>query len=395
VPGLTTCDGESYTISFVTGRTERLPYLYFMKIADIVGYLESIAHPSLQEEYDNAGLITGAAEWDCTGAIICLDAIEEVVKEAIEKKCNLVIAHHPIVFRGLKKINGKNYVEQTIITAIKNDIAIYAIHTNLDNIQNGVNGMMAAKLGLVKTTVLAPKTGFLKKLQVFVPLTHAAAVRGAVFAAGAGHIGHYKECSFNSTGTGTFTPGQGTQPFTGVAGQASMEEEIKIETVFPAWLEHHILAAMRAAHPYEEVAFDLLPMGNQLEKIGSGLLGELQQPMHEQDFLTHIGRVFGVTVLRHTALTGRPITRVAVCGGAGSFLISNAIAAKADFFITADVKYHEFFDADNRLVIADVGHYESEQFTVGLLAGFLQEKFPTFAALKTGVKTNPVNYFLL
>jgi len=365
-----------------------------MKIADIISHLVSIAHPSLQEAYDNAGLITGDAGWDCTGAIISLDATEAVVKEAIDKKCNLVIAHHPIIFRGLKKINGKNYVEKTIIAAIKNDIAIYAIHTNLDNVQQGVNGMIAAKLGLINSQVLAPASGLLKKLFVFVPLQQATQVRNAVFEAGAGHIGNYSECSFNTAGTGSFTAGAGTNPFVGEIGKQQLEEEIKIETIFPAWLENKLIAAVKAAHPYEEVAYDILPLANAHEHIGAGIVGALPAAMDEKAFLKHIREVFMVPVVRYTALTGKPVKKVAVCGGAGSFLISNAIEAGADFYITADVKYHEFFDADGRLVIADVGHYESEQFTIDLLAGFLREKFPTFAALKTGVKTNPVNYFL-
>lgn len=365
-----------------------------MKIADITSYLENIAPPSLQEDYDNAGLITGSAGWECSGAIISLDATEDVIQEAVEQKCNLVIAHHPIVFNGLKKINGKNYVERAIIAAIKNDIAIYAIHTNLDNVQHGVNGMIAKKLGLINTRVLAPKTGLLTKLVVFVPLQQAAQVRNALFDAGAGHIGNYTECSFNSNGTGTFTAGEGSKPFVGEQGKRQEEPEIKIETVFPAWLQKGIVAALKAAHPYEEPAFDLFSMHNELPVTGSGLTGELPEPVPEKDFLRLVQVAFGVPVVRHTPLKGELVKKVAVCGGAGSFLISNAVAAGADFYITADMKYHEFFDANDRLVIADVGHYESEQYTTDLIAGFLREKFPTFAALKTGVKTNPVHYFL-
>ncbi len=365
-----------------------------MKIAEIISYLESIAHPSLQEDYDNAGLITGDKNWACSGAIISLDATEAVVQEAIDKKCNLVIAHHPIVFRGLKKINGKNYIERTVIKAIKNDIAIYAIHTNLDNVQQGVNGMIAEKLGLINCKVLAPKAAMLSKLHVFVPQAHAEQVRNAMFEAGAGHIGNYSECSFNTSGTGTFKAENGTNPFVGEIGKQQHEDEIKIETIFPVWLQAKLINAVKAVHPYEEVAYDVLPLGNTFEQIGSGIVGELVGSMEENDFLQQLKKVFMVPVVRHTAKTNKPVKKVAVCGGAGSFLISSAIGAGADFFITADVKYHEFFDANDRLVIADIGHYESEQFTIALLAGFLQEKFPTFAALKTEVKTNPVHYFL-
>ena len=295
-----------------------------MKIAEIISYLETIAHPSLQEDYDNAGLITGAAGWDCTGAIISLDATQAVIAEAMDKKCNLVIAHHPIVFKGLKKINGKNYVEQTIIKAIKNDIAIYAIHTNLDNVRQGVSGMMADKLGLINCSILAPKQDLLKKLVVFVPLQQAAQVRNAIFEAGAGHIGNYSECSFNTAGTGTFKAGEGSKPFIGEIGKQQQEDEIKIETIFPAWLENTIFTALKAAHPYEEVAYDILPLANTHNHIGAGIVGELPAAMDETFFLKQIKEIFRVPVIRHTPLTGRQVKRVAVCGGAGSFLISNA-----------------------------------------------------------------------
>lgn len=365
-----------------------------MTIAAIITQLEALAPASLQESYDNAGLITGSMETPCTGALVCLDATEEVIEEAISKKCNLVIAHHPIVFRGLKKITGKNYVERVIIAAIKNNIAIYAIHTNLDNVLHGVNGMIASKLGLLQTRVLAEKESVLRKLQVFVPADYAAAVRATIFGAGAGHIGNYSECSFNSEGRGTFKPGAGTTPFSGEEGKQQSDPEVKIETILPAWLSNKVLAAIREVHPYEEVAFDLLPLQNSTDRVGSGLIGELPAAVTETAFLEQLKAVFELKLVRHTAFLNKLIRRVAVCGGAGSFLITNALASGADVFVTADCKYHEFFDADGRILLADIGHYESEQFTIDLIVGVLQEKFPTFAALKTVIKTNPVHYFL-
>ena len=365
-----------------------------MKIAEIATYLEAIAPLSLQESYDNAGLITGDANWECTGIITSLDATEEVVMEAIQKKCNLIVAHHPIIFGGLKKINGKNYVEKAVITAIKNDIAIYAIHTNLDNVLKGVNGKMAEQLGLINCQILQPKNNTLKKLFTFVPIDLAEMVRNAIFAAGAGQISNYSECSFNATGTGTFKPGEGTDPFVGKIGERHAENEMKIEVIFPGWLQGNILAAMIAAHPYEEVAYDIIALDNQQPMVGSGLLGELPKPMAESEFLGQVKKQFNLSVIKHTPLAGKMVKKVALCGGAGSFLIGAAIAARADFYISSDIKYHEFFDANNRLVIADIGHYESEQFTIGLLFDILSEKFPNFAVLKTGVKTNPVHYFL-
>jgi dinuclear metal center YbgI/SA1388 family protein len=364
-----------------------------MKIKEIINYLEILAPPSLQEGYDNAGLIIGNAANDCTGIICALDATEDVIKEAIEKKCNLVVAHHPIVFSGLKKINGKNYVERTVIAAIKNEVAIYAIHTNLDNVINGVNGKVAQKLGLQNISTLAPKENLLRKLYTFVPITHAEMVRNALFETGAGDIGRYSECSFSSSGMGTFKAGAGTNPFVGEEGKRHTEEEIKVEVIFPAWLQAQIIAALKQAHPYEEVAYDVVSLTNTYADTGSGVVGNLSAPLTEKDFLQWIKKIFHVPVIRHTALTGRPIQKVAVCGGAGSFLISKALGVGADAFITADMKYHEFFDADGGLLLADVGHYESEQYTIELLQEYLAQKFPTFAVLKTEVKTNPVQYF--
>ncbi len=365
-----------------------------MKINEIISYLEQIAHPSLQEEYDNAGLITGNKDWECSGIICSLDATEEVVLEAIEKKSNLIIAHHPIVFKGLKKINGKNYVEKTIITALKNDIAIYAIHTNLDNVKHGVNGRIAEMLGLKNVHLLAEKQNTLKKLFTFSPVDKAEEVRNAIFMAGGGHISNYSECSFNTEGVGTFKGDMDATPYVGKPGVQHQENEIKIEVILPAYLEHKIINALIAAHPYEEVAYDLVQLTNDNQAIGSGIIGELPDPVSEKQFLANLKTVFGIPVIRHSELLDRMIKKVAICGGAGSFLISKALAKGADTYLTADLKYHEFFDADKKIMLADIGHYESEQFTINLLQEFLEQKFPTFAVLKTEVKTNPVSYFV-
>ena len=365
-----------------------------MKIQEITAFLELVAPAVLQESYDNAGLLTGDSQWECTGIITTLDATEDVVHEAIEKKCNLIVAHHPIIFGGLKKITGKNYVEKTIITAIKNDIAIYAIHTNLDNVLHGVNAAMANKLGLINRTILKPKNETLKKLFTFVPVEFAENVRSAIFNAGGGHISNYSECSFNIAGQGTFKPGEGSNPFTGKRGIRHTEDEIKMEMIFPAWMEQAVLKAMLAAHPYEEVAYDIIGLDNQNQQVGSGMVGELPEPLGETGFLELLKEKFNLSVIRHTALLNKQVKKVALCGGAGSFLIGAAAATGAGFYITGDIKYHEFFDANNRLVVADIGHYESEQFTIDLLFDILSQKFPTFAVQKTGVKTNPVHYFL-
>lgn len=363
-----------------------------MLIKEIITFLESLAHPSLQEPYDNAGLIIGSGDWECKGILCTLDATQDIVNEAIEKKCNLIVAHHPIVFGGLKKINGKNYVEKTVIAAIKNDIAIYAIHTNLDNVVEGVSGKMATLLGLQNVKVLAAKQGILKKLFTFVPLDHAEKVRNAIFAAGGGHIGNYSECSFTTEGSGTFKAGAGTEPFVGQIGERHTEKEVKVEVILPTFLETAVLKALFAAHPYEEVAYDIVPLSNLYENIGSGVTGQLSESMEEDAFLEKVKLVFKTPVVRHTALQGKPVKKIALCGGAGSFLISKALAEGVDAYITADLKYHEFFDANGRLLLVDIGHYESEQFTIDLLAVHLEQKFPNFAVLKTEVNTNPVRW---
>ena len=365
-----------------------------MKIKDVITSLEAMAPPSLQEGYDNTGLITGDENAECTGILISLDATSAVVDEAKGKDCNLIVSHHPIVFSGLKKITGKNYVQKAVINAIKNDIALYAIHTNLDNVLNGVNGKIAELLELKNISVLAPKESQLKKLYTFVPVTDADKVRQAIFDAGGGHIGKYEECSFNADGFGTFKGGQDTAPYVGKPGELHRENEIKIEVIFPGWLEGRVLKNLLAAHPYEEVAYDVVRLENRFSSIGSGVIGELKEPAPEKAFLKALKEKFKLNAIRHTELLNKPVSKVAVCGGAGSFLISSALAAAADIFITSDIKYHEFFDANDKIVVADIGHYESEQFTINLLQEFLEQKFPTFAVLKTEVNTNPVRYFL-
>ncbi len=365
-----------------------------MKINEIVQSLETLAPISYQESYDNAGLITGNDSWECTGILITLDATEEVIKEAIEKKCNLVVAHHPIVFKGMKKITGKTYVEKTIITAIKNDIAIYAIHTNLDNLLQGVNKMIADKIGLIQHSVLQPKEALLKKLITFVPVEFADKVREVLFNGGAGNISKYSECSFNTVGTGTFRPGDLSSPFIGEKGKRQLEKEIRVEVIFPSYLEKKLVIILKEAHPYEEVAYDIFALGNFLSDVGSGLVGILEIEMNEADVLQKLKDVFSLKIIRHTPFTGKKIQKVAVCGGAGIFLLNAAKAAGADLFITSDVKYHEFFDAEGGILLADIGHYESEQFTTDLLFDHLSQIYPNFAVLKTAMNTNPVRYFL-
>jgi dinuclear metal center YbgI/SA1388 family protein len=364
-----------------------------MQISEIINFLETFAPASLQESYDNAGLLTGMPEWECTGALVSLDITDEVINEAIQQKCNLLIAHHPLIFKGIKRVNGKDPVSRNLIRAIKNDLAIYAIHTNLDNVSNGVNGRIAEMIGLTDCELLLPQSGRLKKLICFVPVASLEKVRHAVFAAGAGQIGRYTGVSFSAEGTGGFTAGPGTTPFVGEPGLPHLEKEARLEVIFPENLEHQVIYAMTEAHPYEEVAHDILKLDNFHQGIGSGMTGLLPKPVEESTFLAQVKETFRIPVIRHSALTGKRIQKVSFCGGAGSFLISNAIARKSEVYLTADLKYHDFFEADGQILLADIGHYESEQFTSDLVYGLLKEKFPTFAVLKTGVITNPINYF--
>lgn len=365
-----------------------------MKIGDLLSAVEAFAAPELQEDYDNAGLITGNRNWECTGVLCALDVSVDVVKEALQNNCNLIVAHHPVVFRGIKRVDAGNFVGQVLIEAIKSDVAIYAAHTNLDNVVLGVSDTIARRLHLQKTAVLQPKPKMLRRLITFAPNDKAADVRRAVFNAGAGHIGKYSECSFNSQGTGTFKAEAGADPYVGEVGKQHQEQETKIEIVYPFYLESQVVKALVEHHPYEEVAYDIFTMENVHFGIGAGVVGELEAEMPEEAFLQLLKERFNLTVVRHSPLRGKPVKRVAVCGGAGSALVQKALSAGADFYVTADVRYHEFFDAEGRMVVADIGHYESEQFAVDLLQTLLVEKFPTFAAVrKTGINTNPVRYY--
>ncbi len=364
-----------------------------MKIKDITSYLEEIAPLRYQESYDNSGLIVGSPNDEIHKILISLDCTEDVVQEAIDKGCDLIISHHPIVFKGLKRFNNANYVERTVIKAIKNNIALYAIHTNLDNVQGGVSSKIGDKLQLLNQAILSPKSGLLKKLVVYVPRASVEDVRKALFASGAGAIGDYDECSYNSAGYGTFRPLEGANPTIGEVGTQERVEETKIEVIFPAYLERSIIVAMLSAHPYEEVAYHVLALDNALQSVGSGVIGNLESPMEGGDFLAYLKDKLQLNVIRHTALLNKPIERIAVCGGAGGFLLNEAKKSGADIFITADYKYHEFFDAENSLVIADIGHFESEQFTQELLFDIITEKFANFAVLITEIDTNPIKYY--
>lgn len=362
-------------------------------IREITSYLESLSPLSTQESYDNSGLLVGDFNTEIDRVLISLDCTEDIVDEAIEKKCQLIISHHPIIFKGLKKINGEDYVQRTVLKAIKNNIALYAIHTNLDNYKYGVNFEISKRLGLKSTNILLPKEQSLTKLIVYIPIEFAEKVSDALFSVGAGRIGNYSECHFNTVGTGTYKPGEDSNPFEGKSGIRSRVDEVKAEFLVENSRITRVIKALLDSHPYEEVAYDLISLKNENEFEGSGMIGELENEISEERFLALVKKIFNCGNIKYSNKLGKPIKKIAICGGSGSFLIRRAISKNADAFITSDIKYHEFFDADNRIFLLDIGHYESEQFTKDLIADILKKKFSNFAIHLTERNTNPINYW--
>ena len=363
-----------------------------MKIKEIISALEQFAPLPLQDSFDNAGLQVGLTDAEATGALLCLDVTEAVLDEALATGCNLVVSHHPLLFKGCKSLTGRTYVERCVIKAIRHGIAIYSAHTNMDNAPQGVNHKMALKLGLTALQVLEPKEQMLLKLAVYVPQSHAEAVRQALFAAGCGCIGRYDSCSFGTQGQGTFRPGEGTRPYLGRPHELSTVPEVRIETILPAYRQADALRAIHSAHPYEEPAYDLYPLQNTWAQTGAGVIGQLPEPEPETDFLARVKATFHVACLRHNALTGRPVRTVALCGGAGAFLMPQALRAKADVFITGEIKYHDYFGHDGEILLTEIGHYESEQYTQEIFHTIIREAFPALPVRHTTVDTNPIKY---
>lgn len=363
-----------------------------MKVGDIVSFFEQLAPLSYQESYDNSGLIIGDKQMVVKSVLLTLDITPEVVEEATQLGANVIVAHHPVIFSGLKRITGSNYVEKSVILAIKNDIAIYAAHTNFDSIKSGVNLAIANKLGIANPQILQPLSNELLKLVTFAPKDHAEKVRSAIFEAGAGHIGNYDSCSYNLEGFGTFRGNDSTNPYVGEKGKIHHETEVRIETVLPKTLQTKVLNALFESHPYEEVAYDLYPLYNRYNEVGMGMVGNLEKPVEPLDFLLFVKSTFNAGCVKYTKLPSKKIQRVAFCGGSGATFLKAAISSNADAFITADFKYHQFFDAEDRILIADIGHYESEQFTIDLFYDYLSKNFSNFAVFKSKIKTNPINY---
>lgn len=363
-----------------------------MKIKELLCALERFAPLPLQDGFDNAGLQIGLTDADATGALLCLDVTEAVIDEAIALGCNVIVSHHPLIFRGVKSITGRDHVERCILKAIRNDIVVYAAHTNLDNAPCGVNFKIAEKIGLKNVRVLEPKEEALVKLVTFVPIAQSDKVRRALFNAGCGHIGNYDSCSYNIDGEGTFRAEEGTHPYCGTIGELHTERETRIETILPAYKKAEAVKALLAAHPYEEPAYDIYPLQNSWAQAGAGVVGELDTPETELEFLKRIKKTFEVGCVKHNKLMGREIQTVALCGGAGAFLIPLAIRARADVFITGEIKYHDYFGHEGEILLAEIGHYESEQYTKEIFYDFVRKQFPGLEVRMTKLNTNPVKY---
>ena len=364
-----------------------------MIIQDVINHLEDFAPLVYAEDFDNVGLLVGNKNNNLTGVLVTLDTLEAVVDEAIENNCNLIVSFHPIIFKGLKKLTGKTYIERTVQKAIKNDIAIYAIHTALDNHINGVNNIICEQLELSNRRILIPQSQTIKKLTTYVPKAEAEKLRQTLFNVGAGQIGNYTNCSFNTEGVGTYNGNENSNPVIGTKGKTHHEKETKISVTFAKHLEPQIIATLFKNHPYEEVAYEITTLENKNQNIGMGMVGELKNPMSETAFLNYLKTKMNTSNIRHSKFINKPIQKIAVLGGSGSFAINAAKAIKADVFVTSDLKYHDFFSAENNIVLADIGHYESEQFTKNFLVAHLTKKISKFAVVLSQTNTNPVKYF--
>ena len=362
---------------------------------EIINEIEKFAPLSIQESYDNSGIQVGSVKTDVQSCIIALDFSEKLIDEAISKDINLIITHHPLIFSGLKSITGKNEQERIIKKAIIHNIVLYSAHTNLDSILNGVSFKLAEKLQLKNLSILDQTAGNLKKLITYCPKNKANEVRNALFESGAGNIGNYERCSFSVSGIGSFKAKEGAKPYVGKIGETHYEDEERIEVVFQSYNEKLIIDSLLLAHPYEEVAYDIFSLNNSNNNIGLGVIGTLENEMTEIDFLTNVAKITGCKAIRHSEFSNKMLKRVAICGGSGSHLIKNAKIKKADVFLSGDVKYHAFAESDSKLLIADIGHFESEQFTKELIFEIITKKFHNFAAYIFKEEENPVNYFII
>lgn len=364
-----------------------------MKINQIVQILEEWAPTSYAEDFDNVGLLVGNKNRSCTAALITHDVSVAVVEEAIANNCNLIICFHPIIFKGLTAITGKNYVEKTVLKAIENKIAIYALHTALDNHEFGISYHLGQLLSLTKQRILIPQKNNLFHLTTYVPISDKEKLLTALHDAGAGSLGNYSHCSFSVAGEGRFLPHQNSTPAIGEKNAMTHVEEVQIGVIVPKHTQQKVLNALENAHPYETVAYELIAIENQHPNIGLGSIGELKSPLPINDFLKKVKSALNIPYIRHSESGKKNIKTVAVLGGSGSFCIDAAKRQGADALVTADLKYHDFFKAEKDLLLIDAGHYETEQFTKRLILEYLTKKIPNFAFTLSEENTNPVKYF--
>ncbi|WP_149277406.1 Nif3-like dinuclear metal center hexameric protein [Pareuzebyella sediminis] len=363
-----------------------------MIVKEVIAILDEFAPLDYAEDFDNVGLLVGDMNTNVSGVLVTLDTLENVVDEAIECECNLIVSFHPIIFDGLKKITGSTYVERVVVKAIQNNISIYSMHTALDNVSPGVNSKICEVLGILNPKILIPKKGVVKKLTTYVPKADVEVLRNALFNAGAGNIGNYSKCSFSSHGIGSYKANADARPAKGIIGKVHFEEETQVNVIFSKADQSKIVTALLENHPYEEVAYDIYSLDKTHPNIGMGMIGTLKRPLEGEDFLLAVKQKMNVSVIRHSKLLNKKVSKVAVLGGSGAFAIEAAKAAGAEILITADVKYHEFYKAEGKMVIADIGHFESEQFTKNLLVDYLTKKIPNFAIRLSKSITNPIKY---
>lgn len=363
-----------------------------MKLIDIIKHIEDFAPLALQESWDNSGLILGDKNQEVNSIMVCLDVSETVLNEAIEKGCNLILSHHPIIFKGIKKLTESNSDQRLLRKAIKNDIAIYAAHTSLDNAKEGINNFLAKKLGLKNISILAPKEDCLFKIVTYVPNAYADIVREAMFQAGAGSIGDYNACSYNLEGTGTFVAQEGTNPFVGKIGEMHLENEIRIETIVPSHLLSNVIRSLCTSHPYEEPAYDVFQTHIQWKQAGLGVVGELENGIEEEEFFQLLKTTLHLSTFRRSPRLGKKVKKIAICSGSGADFITKAKAANADAYLSGDISYHRFFEHDDKMLIIDIGHSETELPTKELFCNELGKRINGIQVIASANEVPPMEF---
>ncbi|HUN66397.1 MAG TPA: Nif3-like dinuclear metal center hexameric protein [Bacteroidota bacterium] len=345
-----------------------------MVLRDIDRLLEEWAPKALAWEGDNVGIQIGNPSGKIRTILLALDLTDEVVREAVRRRADLVMTHHPLLFRPPRALRTDDRTGRLALALARNNIALHALHTNLDFAPGGVSHALAKELGLDRIATLQPLTGQFQKIVVFVPLSHSDAVMEAMAGEGAGRIGNYDRCSFRTAGSGTFRPLSGARPYTGSAGVLEQVGEERIEMIVPRWKSGRVIEAMRRVHPYEEVAFDLFDLATEVTGYGAGAVGSLPRAMTLRGFLAHVRRRLGTPHLRYAGRPERPVRTVAVCGGSGGEYLPAALRAGADAFVTADLRYHTFQGCDGALALIDAGHYETEVVVLRHLRAYLKSR---------------------